>query len=479
MQNTDTPRDLVAAGNPARAETGEWSPPVYLLVIAGLIGMGGAMVGVTGLAGIPWIGLVLVSGVAGALILWKPLLGLLLFVIFVPFEKFAVVGGTTLTRWLGLYTAICAIPHMIGRGYVELRPVALWMAIGFMAWTLLSLFVARSEEAARVGVMQRAQVVGLIFIVLNLCTTAKTARTLFITMFLATVLASLGSFVFPRQMLPTGQEMARLTIGAQDPNSFAKDLLPGFMLLPFAFGLCRRTWAKALVLLGSLIVFVGLVGTGTRSGYIALALSLPVLVLAYRPLSLPKRVAVALLALAGLMGVVIVGILLGVWSPQSWGRFLTVLDEGFAPGGRLRFWAIGIEEGLQNPVLGVGVRNSKLSTLEAFVGARTIHNDFITHFAETGLPGVLLYTGFLVATLGRLWKCTVPALRAGLVGLFTAAVLMSMANPSYGLKGFWLQMAACTVAGTVFERTSEKRSPSTAWSANQRVPRLPVMEGLR
>jgi hypothetical protein len=36
-----------------------------------------------------------------------------------------------------------------------------------------------------------------------------------------------------------------------------------------------------------------------------------------------------------------------------------------------------------------------------------------------------------------------------LIGLFVAAVIASMANPSYGEKSFWIQLALCALGGAV------------------------------
>jgi O-antigen ligase len=197
------------------------------------------------------------------------------------------------------------------------------------------------------------------------------------------------------------------------------------------------------------VVLVAMVGSGSRSCYAAAGIGVVVVALVYRPLPVGRRILLAVGVVTAIVAFVIVGAASGLWATGLWTRIVELSQRGLAEGGRDQIWGGGLQMGAEHPLLGVGIGNFPVELLIRKGFFRMGHNDFITHFAETGIPGILLYLAMLAAVLRSAWKTSEPALRAGLIGLFVAVVIASMANPSYGEKSFWLHLALCVLGGAV------------------------------
>ena len=78
--------------------------------------------------------------------------------------------------------------------------------------------------------------------------------------------------------------------------------------------------------------------------------------------------------------------------------------------GRLETWRIAVHQGLKAPILGVGLNNTRDLLAEArtaFEGGftyTTVHNSFLTFFAELGIVGLLLYLSIVSALVKIGWQ---------------------------------------------------------------------------
>ncbi len=462
------------AAPPPALEPGEWSVPMYLGVVAAISAFALVVVGVAYLAGATQAALVPVGAVAGALILWKPEIGVYLLVLVVPFEVFGRLGATfTLSKFIGLYTFCVFLLHVVVRRFNLTEPVFL-LALAFALWSLASGIIGGENLRLMISrTLTRFQLAGLLFLVVTACRSRSRATTFFIVLFVASVLAAAAAFF----LSPTVGRwtVQRATIVGRNINSHAKDLLPGVFLLPFLFK--RSGWVlRTVLLVGLLLVLVGVVRTGSRSIYIAVYAGLVVMALTYRPLGMTKRVGLAVGITTLLAFFVVVGTVTGLWTPRLFERVADMMAHGLEEGGRLYLWRLGAEMGIDNPFTGVGVGNFAPELIFRVGVMGAAHNDVVLHFAETGALGLLLFLAFLGAVAWRAWRIDPPWLRAGLLGLVTAAFVASLANPSSDiLKNWWLQMAAATLAGIVFARSVKSRGPSTAVSVTgprRRGPRL-------
>lgn len=468
-------QSLLAA--PAGAMADEWTPRKYFLVLLAL----GISVGVvvTGgfLLGQPWVGAIVAALPIGLIVLVKPEVGLYVFAMYYPFESFGVISEyATLSKVLGIYTLLVVLIHAVRTGQSALGVSAFWFAVAFTTWSGLTVFVGQVPELVVATILTRLQMVGLIFVVLSACSTAQRARTMYWVVFIASLIVSVGGFFLTTPGTEQQAQVSRLTVTAgaiSGAVSFAKAIMPGIFLVPYILGQVRRSF-RPLVLGVVAVVLAAMVGSGTRSCYAGAAIGVVVVALVYRPLPVGRRILLAVGVVTAIAAFIIVGAASGLWATGLWTRVVELSQEGLASGGRGQVWLAGLQMVAEHPLLGVGIGNFPIELLRRKGIYMMGHNDFITHFAETGIPGILLYLAMLAAVLRLAWRTSEPRLRAGLIGLFVAAVIASMANPSYGEKSFWLQMALCVLGGTVPLVTQARLSvPAATLDADGRLARLP------
>jgi O-antigen ligase len=406
------------------------------------------------------------------LTLLKPEIGRYLFAAYLPFEGYSeIAAGLNATKVLGIFVFVVMLVHAVGRGRIEVKVPGFWLALGFVVWSLLSIFGSRNPEMFWDYMGMRFLSVGLLFLVVNACLTKEQARTLFWVVFVSSIAAVFVPLV--QTHAASQQEVYRETVGGLDQNSRAKILMGGLFLAPFLVR-GRGRWGWLVVIVGMLILLMGIVRTGSRTAYVAAPVGLMAVVLTWRGMHLGRRILLVSAVVAALVLFVFIGTELGLWEAALYGRIEDVQRRGLAVGNRWRMIQTALEMGLRHPILGVGVGNYFAESLLLGVRAKTAHNDFLHHLAETGFPGLFLYVAFVLEVFRQAWRVAHPRLRACLVGLYTAAIVASLANPSYTLKAFWLQMGMCILGGMVFgperlaapaepEPTGERlRAPSAA-----------------
>ena len=460
------------------AEAREWGPATYAKVLTPVLFLCAAIVGIGFAVGQPWTAGIIAAAPIALLVLWRPEIGVLLLVLYVPFEYFGRIGpSVTLTKFLGIFTLVALAVHFLGRRQVRL-PAALWLAIGFAGWSGLTIMVAQNPDWAMLVWLNRIQMVGLLFVCLNACEKRPQAEAFLWSLFLGAVFAAVGAmFLTPAPEYPGQPEtMVRATIAGININNHAADLLPGLFLMPFLFARTRRLM-RLLVLAGLLVVLVGLVRTGSRAVFIGAYAGIVVGTLFWRGGTLGRRAGLAVGMTTGLAAFVAVGWAAGLWATELWSRLVDLWERGLESGGRLWMWGHACRMGAEHPLMGVGINQYRFELLQ-YGRSAVAHNDVLTHFAETGIPGLLLYLGFLAAVFAAALRVRDRWLRAGLVGLFVTASVASLANPSSGVKHFWFHMAACTLGGLLFgaPREATERSGETALGPPppQRSPSRPL-----
>jgi len=426
----------------------EWTVRTYALVMvaAGVPAAVGLLISV--LVGEPLLGGVLAAVLLGILTLMKPEIGLYLFAAYLPFEGYSEIAtGLSATRVIGIFVFVVMLVHAVGRGRIEVKAPGFWLALGFASWSLLSVFGAPYPEAFWGPMSTRLLSVGLLFLIINACLTQEQARTLFWVIFVSTIVSVFVPLV-QAHVVARG-EIYRETVGGMDENSRAKILMGGLFLAPFLVRE-RSRWGWLVVIVGMLILLMGIVRTGSRTAYVATLVSLMAAILTWRGMHLGRRILLVSAAVAVLVLFVFIGTELGLWEAALYGRIEVVQQRGLRVGNRLALSMMALEAGLSHPMLGVGVGNFVAESLKHGSVGKAVHNDFLHHFAETGFPGLFLYVAFLLEVLRQAWRVAHPRLRACLIGLYTSAIVASLANPSYMLKSFWLYLGLCILGGMVF-----------------------------
>jgi len=419
------------------------------------------VVGLGAILGEPAAGVILVALPAALLVAAWPELGVFLIVLYVPMETYGAVSESvsSLTKVMAAYTGLVLLIHLLAGRRGNLGVGALWLAIAYAAWSGLAMIGVRVPELAALSVLTRILLVGLMFIVLNACATRERFQTLCWMVFLAAVAAAIMSFFLtPKEVAISG----RVTVGGINVNEHAQNLMGGVFMIPLLAGWSRRG-GRWIVALGSLVLLVGLVATGSRSVYAGVVAGMVVAALLYRGISIPRRAMLVLGIIALLGTLVLLGFALGVFGDVLVGRVKEGWERGIEAGGRAPAWLAALRMGADHPLMGIGPGQYILEASQYNVRMmKAPHNIFLNTFAETGVPGVLLITAFMVAVFRKTWHVAQPGLRAVLLGLFTASLVTNMANPYYQTKGFWFHMSLCILGGMLFATPSQQEpGPST------------------
>jgi O-antigen ligase len=233
-----------------------------------------------------------------------------------------------------------------------------------------------------------------------------------------------------------------------DSNDFATFAVTAMPLGLYFLHAARRRTTSIAAAAGLVVLVLGFVRSGSRGGFVALALVAVFVVLRYTAIPLRWR--------AGAMVLIGLALVLSA-SDQYWRQMSTILadtdynhtDES----GRLQIWRRGIGYMIDQPLLGVGPGNFQVAegTLSPFaerqrfgIGVRwnAPHNTFIQIGTETGVPGLLLFVAMLASAFVALARTNyweqlaaqrldgsqmTPALTAALLGFVAGSIFLSLA----------------------------------------------------
>ena len=195
----------------------------------------------------------------------------------------------------------------------------------------------------------------------------------------------------------------------------------------------------------------------TRGAWLDLAIVLP-LILAYRLRSRKK-------ILAAIMAFVIAGGIFLTVSPQTFNRLQTIATVNSEQSVTERFlmWRSAINAIADNPLMGVGLGNYEAQYRENYIldeakerSQGHAHNVYLQFWAETGLPGLILFCALFGYILVWSWR------RAGnFYGLiiFSATLdfmLYGLTDYTFSsfsaMRVYWLMFGACVVGIKLTER---------------------------
>jgi O-antigen ligase len=193
-----------------------------------------------------------------------------------------------------------------------------------------------------------------------------------------------------------------------DANDFATYAVTA---IPFGvyFLSTRRLWITQALSAGALAVLtVAFVRSGSRGGFVALAVAGVYMLFRFTAIPVIRRVTAT---------AIVVIVIAGAASSQYWEQMGTIMSDSdynrSNESGRMHIWERGIGYMLRFPVLGVGPGNFPTAegTLSAHadrqqfgVGVRwnAPHNIFVQAGAELGVVGLLLFIGLFVTAFRAL-----------------------------------------------------------------------------
>jgi hypothetical protein len=216
------------------------------------------------------------------------------------------------------------------------------------------------------------------------------------------LMVALGLLSLAQILKGVAVEPGRYSIGSSfDPNDMGT-LLAAMLPIAVALAVQRGSWLARLVMMGcAALALVALVRTGSRGGFVTLAVAVAVTIAMLRG---PKKFLLFGAAIAGM------GLIIATAPPAFRTRVTGMLagekDYNFTErGGRLLVWQRGIGYMMANPVTGVGIANFSTAEGESLKqeGTRGAwmapHNAYLQAGVELGIPGFftfLLFAGYLV-----------------------------------------------------------------------------------
>lgn len=322
--------------------------------------------------------------------------------------------------------------------------IADWL-IGLLFWAALSIPAALNQGVAFHTWTDFFQTIVMAFVLAGSVRTTRDVERLILVYYLVTLIYT--AVVLSRFDLgPDNWRLGRLYY--YDANDFATLIITA---MPFGlyFVLGRHPLQWRLLSLGGLAMLaVALIRSGSRGGFLALLAIVAFVLLRFT--TVPARAR-----LAGLL--LILTIAFGAASDQYWSQMQTMIHpkEDYnltSEGGRIRIWKRGLSYIAARPITGVGLHNfqvaegtiSPLAKLrERGIGVRwgAAHNTFIQVGAETGIPGLLLFIGWIANAFIALRRAGRRAREAGVRTVPRLAQTLTAALIGFVVGAFFLSLA--------------------------------------
>jgi putative inorganic carbon (hco3(-)) transporter len=234
----------------------------------------------------------------------------------------------------------------------------------------------------------------------------------------------------------------RATGPIQDPNDFGFLLAVTVPLAMHQIQTAHRPGRRIAAVLALVLILAGILATFSRGAIVGLAVAG-----AFSLLTRRLRMRWVLLFLGGALLIAGTANLL---QPQTVSNALD-RKEYIAESNvntRLVAWRIAFDEFQTSPVLGVGPGNFERRYIEfglptARAGAITTHNAYLNILAELGLPGLVLFVGYLAVSWETLRRRigddpAARAFRSSLAAGFVVALVGSMFLTEQYYAPLWL-----------------------------------------
>lgn len=239
---------------------------------------------------------------------------------------------------------------------------------------------------------------------------------------------ALASFFIMTFFAVSGHEGGRISAtSTYDANDFASLLVCAIPLI-FYLAQTQKALSKFLSYCFLGMALIAVIYTGSRGGFVGLAVVLLVIFLKERRHMLRTLFLVTVVAIIGF----------NFADHEYLDRIRSIADPNdynyHAEGGRLETWKRGLGFMLDNPLLGVGI--GQYSTADGLsAGGRegwkwsTAHNSYIQIGAELGIGGLLLFLGLLfksITVLRRLRKIDTSTVNKTFIGAMSNGLEVSI-----------------------------------------------------
>jgi O-antigen ligase len=435
----------------------DWTRWIWPLMLAGLAALLGLLAGLA-----PEFAIAAALAIAFLVLISSDLaVGVVLFAGISFFETVPGLGGTSLTKFVGLLLALAwlgtvATQPDAKRDFLRVHPRIMGALLMFLAWNGLS-YAWSEHPAAALDALSRFALNGILFLVVF--TAIRNERDVVRVFWAFVVGASLAVVVgvlTGAGPTPYG-EAARVTSSSNDSNELAALLVASLALATGLALVARRKPALRIVAFGAAAVSLsGIILTVSRSGLIALVVAV-IAAIIFAGRWRPRVVA---------MSAVIVGcsvLYFAFVAPTATRERVTSSDEGGH--GREDIWKVAWRMVEAHPIRGVGAGNFPTSSIHYLLiqpgvlrrsdfivdTQKVAHNAYLQAWAETGIIGLGLFLAVIIGVLA----CSLKAIkrferdenlmmevlaRAQLVGCIGILASLFFASNEYN-KQLWLLLA--------------------------------------
>jgi O-antigen ligase len=323
---------------------------------------------------------------------------LLLFSLSVPIDALALPGVGAAVMGAGFALLLAGIYAVVRtRVWRPIPPPLLWLT-AYTLWTAVTLLWAHDLRTSWERVFTNLTLLVSVWLAWQIARTRADVRAALAGFVIGCLGVSLGAW----RSFFTGLTQVEMKYGAGmnfdearyvalgfDPNDMALTLAFSILIAGYlglaGSGRWRRLWLAYLPLALSAIVL-----SGSRGSAVAAAFAVAVVLWwMWRQDARAFFLTVALLVVGGA----------AVWmeTPETWERIFTVRQQlaGGTLGDRLPIWRAGWDLFLENPLLGVGVGGFPAAVSAGLGFSMVSHNTPLSVAAESGLVGLLLFSGTL------------------------------------------------------------------------------------
>ncbi len=401
------------------------------------------------------------AAVALALAVHRPVLfPFLAYIGAVPFDNVLQTGGGTITKFLGVASAIAFLLVMLDRRRTIAPPIAIAGWAVFLVWSVASLMWANDPAFGAQSLLQVCE----LFILCTIAATLRVRAAEIPPMMIATVVGGVASSLYGVYMFRSGHISQtdvlsqRLSISFGSGSFINADHFAAALVFPLAIALTGflrlRGWQRVASAVAFLLLLVGVLVSATRGSLVALGVMAVYLAIVER-----RRVQLFVLGAIGLAA--------SAAMPNIWLRFLDPEQGGF--GGRSGIWKIAGAAFREHWLLGAGTGNFRLAYRDAYLSVgqsgyfyhrwmEDSHNLIVNTGVELGVIGVVLVLAAWVLqfrTTSRIPRTSSlggvrSAIEAGTIGLFVVAMTVDIMWYKY----LWIAFMLAVLARNAWETES-------------------------
>lgn len=378
---------------------------------------------------------------AGVVVFFRPDVGLILMLLFIPLEQvFTINQSTTLIRVVGVVAFSGWLLRVLLDGKKIKTGKPFWLLTLLLVWCFSSVAWATDAGSSLTRLVMVVQLAAFYLMGCNLIN-CREKLNFYSTFYVIGVLVSAVVSIYLAQ---ASDFTIRASVSEmQNPNWFGRSLGVGLILSIYLAVSSGRFIYRISYSLIAIAALAGIMFSGTRGVWLTLVATLFITIILIKDVKL-KLLVIALALTIAIFSSAIVDLL----PPMVGDRVASIGENlGNRGAGRMDIWMVGWEMVKDNSLLGVGLGNFPEVYNDYLVEAppetkdrginRDPHNTMLSVAAELGMVGFTLFMAMLAATLAALKKVSNNNVRILGISLLAYLFLGSFSGTWHYHKYFW------------------------------------------